>query len=63
MAGPNLKVVPLDPDCKPQVGSLYERIRDVIDDACEQRQTTFAEAVGILDLIKLDMHREFHENG
>ena len=61
MSKTDLKVVFLDPNGKPQVGSLYDRVRNVIDESCNQKQTTFAEAIGILDLIKMDMHKERHE--
>jgi len=56
-----LKVVPLDPCGKPHVGSLYDRVRNVVEEACEEKQTTFAEAIGILDLVKMDMHKEINE--
>ena len=48
-----MKVVDLDPDCKPQVGSLTRRLEDVIMDYVGQgNKVTYAEVIGVLEIIK-----------
>lgn len=50
-----LSVVELDPDAKPHIGSLKNRIEDVIYDYCEKEDTlTFAEVIGILEIVKVE---------
>lgn len=51
-------VVPLDPDCKPQVGNLTTAIKDIIDEYCTKNNVTLAEAIGVLEIIKFDTIQE-----
>ena len=52
--GKTMNVVPLDPDCKPHVGSMNASIKRVIEDYTSQNQVTLAEAIGTLEIIKQD---------
>lgn len=47
-----LRVVPLDPDCKPHVGSMAEAIEGVIEYYLDGKHVTLAEIVGTLEVIK-----------
>lgn len=54
---PELRVVPLHPDSKPQISSLSGRIEKVIDDYIDQehdygRMVTYAEIIGTLEILK-----------
>lgn len=60
--GSDLKIVPLDEDCKPHIGSLEDRIRNVIADAAEEEHVTLAEIVGVLEIIKTDLIKEAEED-
>ena len=50
-----LKVVELDEDCKPHVGSLTQRIEGVINDVLEENYITLAEVIGVLSIIRHKM--------
>ena len=54
---PELHVVPLHPEEKPQITCLGTRLEQVIYDYCEQenkagRMVTIAEIVGTVDMVK-----------
>ena len=53
-----LKVVELDPDSNPVIGSLTERLKNVVYDAVKDQNITFAEVVGVIDMVKHDFIME-----
>ena len=50
-----LKVVPLDPDAKPHVGTLEERIYNMCYEYSQEERVTFAEIIGTLEIVKHDL--------
>lgn len=52
MSTPDLKVIELDPDCKPHVDSMTVGIESVIEHYLEGKHVTLAEIVGSLEIIK-----------
>ena len=55
---PDLKVIPLDPDCKPHVDSMTGGLEKVIEAYIQQGHVTLAEVVGSLEIIKHDYIRK-----
>lgn len=53
-----LKVVPIDPDGKPHVKNMHEAIMSIIADYSENNKVTFAEVIGTLELVKLDLWQD-----
>lgn len=54
---PELRVVPLHPNSKPQITCLGQRLEQVVNDYCEQehnagRIVTYAEIIGTVEMLK-----------
>lgn len=47
-----IKVVPLDPHCKPHVDSMTQGLEGVIEHYLDGKHVTLAEVVGSLEIIK-----------
>jgi hypothetical protein len=58
---PDLRVVQLRSDQKAHLGSLSERIKEVIYDYAGEFEVTIAEIVGVLEAIKYDLLEEREE--
>lgn len=54
----DLKVVELDPDCKPQVGALTDGVLDICHEYCDKNNVTLAEAIGVLEIVKYELIEE-----
>lgn len=55
-------VVDLDPDEKPHVGSLQERIESVIYDYAQEEAVTMAEIIGVMEVVKDGLIRQMKDD-